>query len=290
MKRWHVILVTAVVFLAAIAALLVRLHRQEAAHANALAERLMQAPMPADGRSQLLDAREDIPAPVRDYFRAALPGKQMLICSATLQQTGELRTDPASHNWINFSASETVVPGRGFTWNARVALPLHTHLRVLDSLIAGTGTGRISVMSVLPVGEDRDNPQLNSGALHRYLAEAAWFPTALLPQSGVHWSAMDAHRAVATLAMNGVSVSLEFRFNERHEIESIYTPARWGMFNGKYEQRPWEAHFRDYRQVQGMRIPRYGEVGWYADDELQIVWRGNVENASFEMCAEQPAK
>ena len=59
------------------------------------------------------------------------------------------------------------------------------HLRVTDSLLGGVGAGNVSLMSAIKVGSDAGNPELNSGALYRYLAESVWHPTTLLPQSGV---------------------------------------------------------------------------------------------------------
>jgi hypothetical protein len=117
---------------------------------------------------------------------------------------------------------------------------------------------------------------MNSGSLHRFLAEAVWYPTALLPGPNLRWSAVDASTALATLTDHGVTVSLEFRFADTGEVTGIYTPARWGTFEGGYARRPWEGHFRDYQRRDGVLVPMEGDVGWYVDDEWQAVWRGTV--------------
>jgi hypothetical protein len=31
-----------------------------------------------------------------------------------------------------------------------------------------------------------------------------------------------------------------------------------------------------------MRIPRYGEVGWYDGKTLQWVWKGSISDARYE--------
>jgi hypothetical protein len=117
---------------------------------------------------------------------------------------------------------------------------------------------------------------MNSGSLHRYLAESVWYPTALLPRSTLRWTGIDATRALATLMHRDVSVSLEFRFADTGEVTGIYTPARWGTFAGAYRQVPWEGHFRDYRERDGIFVPTEGEVGWYVDNEWQAVWKGGI--------------
>jgi hypothetical protein len=117
---------------------------------------------------------------------------------------------------------------------------------------------------------------MNSGSLHRYLAEAVWYPTALLPGPKLKWTEIDATRALATLTDHGVTVSLEFRFAGTGEVTGIYTPGRWGTFPGGYRQVPWEGHFRDYRERDGIVVPAEGDVGWYIDGEWRAVWKGTV--------------
>ena len=109
---------------------------------------------------------------------------------------------------------------------------------------------------------------MNNGALHRFLAEAVWSPTVLIPSKHLRWSAIDDNMACVTLTAHCVTVSLEFRFNATGEVVRIFTPKRWGSFGGRYVQKPWEGRFRDYVSVQGMRVPKHGKVGWYDG----IVW------------------
>jgi hypothetical protein len=118
------------------------------------------------------------------------------------------------------------------------------------------------VLSVLPVVDAPKGPELNAGALQRYLAEAAWLPTALLPSQGVAWSAIDDRRARATLTDSAITVSLEFTFNEVGEIVEVYTPARGRFIDGCYEPAPWAGRFRHYEEREGMRIPLEAEVEW----------------------------
>jgi hypothetical protein len=91
------------------------------------------------------------------------------------------------------------------------------------------------------------------------------------------------HAATAALTDRGVTVSLEFRFNEAGEVTGIYSPGRFGRFDGAYRQVPWEGHFMDCQGKAGMRVPRFGEVGWYDNGTLQLVWKGNIVDAQYEL-------
>jgi hypothetical protein len=110
------------------------------------------------------------------------------------------------------------------------------HVRVLDALVEGRGPGQVSLMSAFPVMFDADTPEMNEGSLHRYLAKAVWYPTALLPGPHLRWTAIDANTALATLTGKGVTVSLECRVANSGEVTGIYTPARWGKFPEGYRQ------------------------------------------------------
>jgi hypothetical protein len=251
----------------------VRHQRNERA---ALVRRLTGAPrsdqMTPIGSADL----ENLPAPVSRYLRRAL-GSIRQLQLVRLKQLGTLRTDVRSERWMSFEADHVIAPrATGFVWNARVRVAPLLHVGVRDSLVEGRGSGQVSLLSAFTVSEAAGVPEMNAGSLHRYLAEAVWYPTALLPSAKLRWSAIDTRRALATLTDHGVSVSLEFRFSDTGEATGIYTPARWGSFEGGYKELPWEGHFGNYEEKMGLFVPTEGEVGWYVDNKWQAVWKGRI--------------
>ena len=68
-------------------------------------------------------------------------------------------------------------------WNARVEVAPLLHVRVCDALVEGRGSGHVSLLSAFTVSSDSGTPEMNAGSLHRYLAEAVWYPVALLPSA-----------------------------------------------------------------------------------------------------------
>ena len=227
-------------------------------------------------------AGKDLPAPVAAYLVRAVPNG-IPIRVARLTQSGTLRTDAHSERWMAFEAKHIAAPGAvGFVWDARVTLAPLLHARVRDALLGGRGSGHVALMSAFTVGTDGGTVEMNSGSLHRFLAEAVWYPTALMPSENLSWSPLDDRRALATLSLEDLEVSLEFRFGDAGEVLGIYTPGRWGTFKGGYEKVAWEGHFSDYRDIDGFRIPMKGEVGWYIDGEWQAVWRGTLNDVIFE--------
>ena len=282
MGKW-LLIASGVIFPAAVIAVFIGQARENA-KTNELEETLIQsASRPVTGNVNF-GSFSELPPPVARYFRHVLAEGQELIRTARIRQSGVLRTSATNERWSVFTARQLVVPpATGFVWNAKVMMPLATHVRVLDSYSDGVGSGRVSLLSAFTVVSEAGASELNSGALHRYLAEAVWFPTALLPQSGVVWTPIDNLTALATLTGSGTTVSLEYRFNDVGEVMGIYSPGRFGSFDGGYKQVPWEGRFRDYQVLAGMRVPLYGEVGWYVDGTLQIVWKGDLIDVQYEL-------
>jgi len=267
-----------------------RLGERRHARDNAECLRTLMTPAtpPMAGKVRATDMAQ-LPAPVKRYFEHVLTPGQAPIRSAHYRQRGELRTDIESTRWMPFEAHHTAVPpARGFLWDARVvplpALP-KLHLRMRDAYAAGKGAGRISLQSAITLDEESASAEMHSGALMRYLAEAVWYPTALLPQAGVQWKAIDEYRALASLTHAGMSVSLEFRFNEIGEVVGIYTPGRWRRVGKGFLRAPWEGHFVDYGEVAGMRIPMTGEVGWHANGQWHPVWRAQLRDVAYVFAA-----
>jgi hypothetical protein len=81
---------------------------------------------------------------------------------------------------------------------------------VHDAYVAGEGVLHAEFLGLVPLADLRGTPELAKGELLRYLAEAMWYPTALLPSQGVRWTPIDDNAARATLTDQSTTVSLDF--------------------------------------------------------------------------------
>src|SRR5216684_2693275 len=95
--------------------------------------------------------------------------------------------------------------------------------------------------------------------LMRFFAEAAWYPTALLPSQGVRWEAMDDHSANATLVDGKISLKMLFRFNDAGLIESVEAEARGATVGKTIVMTPWGVRISNYQELSGMRVPMTGK-------------------------------
>ena len=127
----------------------------------------------------------------------------------------------------------------------------------------------------------------------RFFAEAAWYPTALLPSQGVQWNAVNDRSAIATLSDADNEVTLLFRFNEHDLIESMHAEARGAMVGKDIVMMPWEGCMSDYQTRGGMTVPLTGEVAWVRPEGRKAYYRGTVTSLTYDShrdAAELPSR
>lgn len=221
-----------------------------------------------------------LPGPVRRYFEHVLDPGQALARSARLEQAGEIRigSDPA---WRSFRATNHVATDPpGFVWDASVRMAPLVSARVLDAFVAGRGRLQARLFGVVPVADATPGPALDEGELLRYLAEAPWIPTALLPGRGVEWAGVDDDAARATLSTGGTTVSATFHF-EAGEVVRVTAERPYTHPDGSQDPVPWTGYWYDYEKRGGMLVPTRGAVEWnHAAGDWQY-WRGRLAGVSY---------
>jgi hypothetical protein len=170
----------------------------------------------------------------------------------------------------------------GFVWDARIRMAPGVTVHVRDGFVDGRGSMEARVLSVYPVVSVEGTAAITTAALQRFLAEAVWLPTALLPEEGVRWSSLDASSARATISAGEVTVSLDFHFAADGLVDRIYTASRArDVGGGRTVPTPWQGRFSHYALRGGYRIPLRGEVEWIMTDGPAPYWRGEITGVTF---------
>lgn len=240
------------------------------------------------------DIREltGLPPSVQSYFRAVLEDGQPMVAAVSVDHTGVFNTSEVGEKWRPFTSTQRVITRRpGFDWEGRIAMMPGLKARVHDAYIAGEGILHASLLGLVSLVDVRGTTELAQGELMRFLAEAAWYPTALLPSQGVQWAPVDGTSATATLKDGETTVKLLFRFDEDGLIRSVRAGGRGRMVAGTSIPTPWEGRWTDYELRGGMRIPMEGEVAWMLPDGPKPYWRGRITRVAYEFVAPQgPAR
>ena len=228
---------------------------------------------------------EGLPAPVQRYFRAVLTDGQPIIAAATLEMTGTMNMSATAEQWKPFTSRQRVVTRKpGFLWDAQVDMFPGIPAHVEDSYIAGHGRLIAKVFGLFTVADSQGEGEIARGEFMRYFAEAAWYPTALLPSQGVRWEAVDDASANATIVDGPITLTLLFRFNDAGLIASVRAESRGAGVgkDGVMVMLPWDCGLSDYQPQDGMLIPMAGEAAWMRPEGRKAYFVGHVKKLSYE--------
>lgn len=197
---------------------------------------------------------EGLPEPARRYLLHAIRPGAPLATSLRLVFKGTVQYGPDSRKWPLEGSDILIVPGRGFHWReSNPAPPFSRH----GFLYYYQDAGRVSWSRwnlIRDVGKlSYTGPDTTRSLAARFASKYFWIPTALLPQAGVTWEAVDASHVRARMQVGLEPVVFTLEVNPEGRLKSVTYP-RWGAKNadGSYSYFPFghelegEATFGDY--------------------------------------------
>jgi len=224
-----------------------------------------------------------LPAPVQKYFRAVLKDGQPIVSAVYVELSGTFNMSATGEKWKRFTSTQRVIAQRpGFDWEGRIEMMPGLTVRVHDAYIAGAGVLHATLLGLVSLAKLGGTPEIAQGELMRFLAEAAWYPTALLPNQGVQWKAIDDFSAKATLKDGETALTLLFCFDENGLIESVRAEARGRTVAGTVIPTPWEVQWSNYELRDGMCIPTEGKVAWLLPEGPKPYFRGRITSLRYE--------
>jgi hypothetical protein len=225
------------------------------------------------------DSLHTLPAPAARYFRRVLRDGQPLVRSAVATTDAEFFINGA---WRPLRATQhfSAAPP-GFVWDARIEMMPLVDVRVRDSYIRQHGGIRASMLGLYTLADQSGAPELNQGALQRFLGEAVWFPTVLLPSETVTWTARDDRSARVSIRDGDAEVGLVFEFEPGGFVTSMHGD-RYKEDHGRYSRQPWTIACDEYQERGGMLIPLHCEVAWMKDGRAEPYWRGRIASIAYD--------
>jgi Family of unknown function (DUF6920) len=248
-----------------------------------LRARLESARVPMEPR--VVDFREfdGLPAPVQRFFRSVLKDGQPMVAGVTVRHGGTFNLGETTDRWKRFTSHQRVVTRRpGFDWDARIAMMPGLQVRVHDAYVSGEGILHATLFGLFSLVNLRGTGDVAEGELMRFFAEAAWYPTALLPSQGVRWEPVDDRSARGTLTMGTITLTMLFTFGQQGLLDTVRAEARGRMVGGTVVPTPWEGRFWNYDDRAGMRVPLDSEVAWLLPDGAKPYWRGRITELVYE--------
>lgn len=203
---------------------------------------------------------DGLPAPVQLWLQNSGSIGKEKIYTVRLKQNGLMRTKPEQEKWMHAVAKQYItVDNPAFVWN--VALDMIPFIPVTgrDKFVDGKGQITIRLLSLIPMINSAD-AKIDQGALQRYLAEMAWYPSAALSPY-IKWEAIDATSAKATMTYKGVSGSVVFYFNSQGDITGCSADRYMGGGNNAALEK-WVVQSERHGVMNGIKIPVKSTATW----------------------------
>ena len=261
------------------------------------------------------DTLNSLPLAIQQYLRKVLflvddydNGKDYIMNKPlAIIKTMECKQDGSIFNegtWLNLTAEQVSFASPvdpGFVWSCKApicpSIPLLRKLNIFarDSYVNGAGELSVSALGLVPLTKVSGTPEASTAELLRWLAEAPFYPTVFLPQSGasIYWVKdtkqmkgpwSEHHGKFVRGQLSGdddrVVAEVQYNFDEDGLISSI----RAYRMKDENDTRlsPWECLLRNYEVVDGMLIPVDVDVGYWIDEKLEVYFKGHYSDFKFK--------
>lgn len=215
---------------------------------------------------------ESLPEPVKKYFNLVLNEEQPFISCVRLRHDGYFRTKP-NGKWVEIKGEEYFTVGvPGFVWKGNTRL-----FCALDMFISGKGKLLVYLLSTIRILKS-EGEETDKGELLRWLAEAAIFPTALLPGDYISWEPIDQLSSLLILRYNNFHLECEVFFKDTGEIYKIQSE-RFYMNDQKLHK--WIGYLSNYKRFNKILIPTTLEVSWDLPEGIFTYAKFNITELEF---------
>lgn len=225
------------------------------------------------------DSVADLPDPARRYLEHAVEPGTRLARGVDLVQAGSFRP---GDRWRPLVARQRIAAGQGFVWRARVRVPPVAWVGGTDFYLDGRGGQRFFLCGLLPVAT-AGGPGVDRSAAERFLAECVWLPTALLPERGASWTAVestvgDDRIAAVTLSVDDHEATATLTVDDDGRLRSLELP-RFRPERDRVE--PFRVVVEEERRVDGVAVPTRLVAGWVTESGFEPFVRVAVEDVRF---------
>ncbi len=200
---------------------------------------------------------EPLPAPVaRSLRRSGVVGRPVPHRVRVRQRGQILLRD----TWLPFTAQEAYsLDPPSFTWVAAVRLAGLPIARAKDSLTGGKGRMHVRLFNLVTV-VDASGPDMDQGALMRWLNETMWFPQ-VWATDVISWQPIDDTSARGRVTVGDLSVEAEFRFDSHGRLVD-FRADRYRIDGNSSVLTTWRTPLEAHGRLGGVEVPIRGRAVW----------------------------
>jgi hypothetical protein len=205
---------------------------------------------------------EDQPNLVKRFFRSVVSDSILIPKFVTIEQSAQFKTDVNS-DWKQLKATQYFSTElANFIWVSEMKTSKFFWVNAIDSYINGKGNMLIKLNSSITVA-DSWGIELDKSGLFRYISEAVFFPTKLLPTKNLLWNILDSNLAEIKFTNSANSIVAKLYFDTEYKITKIETYDKYRALGENFEKSLYTVYFSNYKTVNNhFKVPKKMEVEW----------------------------
>lgn len=203
----------------------------------------------------ILDQARDLaglPEAIRFYLNRALSNSSKSVRTVRIRQTGRIKVAEDA-GWDDYAADQLVsLAPPGLAWTARVEyLPLVPAM-VTTALLGGRGWTESSFWGLIPSLEN-ESYTVSQYLLQRWLAEAVWYPEALVSTKGLEFKEGDSKqnevaKISASLKIGDLQVRGDFYFFRSSKAPFLFIGEPIDGYS-------WYCEYSKWKKLGGRQVP-----------------------------------
>lgn len=219
----------------------------------------------------------ELPPPVARSLRHSGVVGSKIPKTVAVRQTGEILL---RGRWMPFTADEDYrVDSPWFRWRGMVKLAGVPIARANDSFDGRRGHMRVRLLGMVQV-VDAAGPEMDQGALMRWLNETMWFPQ-VWATDVISWKPIDDTSALGAVTAGDLAVEAEFRFDTTGRLID-FRADRYQTIDSGFALTPWATPLTEHSRCNGIEVPSYGSAVWKnADQDLEYI-RIRIADVAYE--------
>ncbi len=221
------------------------------------------------------------PKLIQKFYKKVVDDSSPIPNFITLNQSGEIKTEENS-NWLKIKSTEYFTSQKpNLLWDAEIGNSKFFWIEIVDSYLRRKGNTLIKINSSVTIG-DSWGIEIDKSNLFKYLSEAVYFPTSLLPSKNLKWNILDSNIAEIKFTDDKTSVVAKLFFNNDGTISNIETLDKFRPMNDNYKESLFTIYFSNYKKYNSFLIPTYCEVEWDLENGKFKFGKFKIDNIKYE--------
>ncbi len=175
---------------------------------------------------------------------------------------GEFKSDP-KRDWsrikteqYNFFADPTRIYYLKLKMFGLPVIGLHSYSDATASMLIKLG-------GIITVAKGA-GPEMDQGETVTVFNDMCLLAPASLIDERIEWETIDENNVKAYFSNNDQRISAQLSFNEEGQLINFFSDDRFYSPTGEtYQKVRWSTPVKDYREINGMKLPTYGEAIWH---------------------------